>query len=58
MVGTPENDAFASACHGAGRVWSRHRRRRAHQNRRPADSPRCRRSMRRPRERGRGERGR
>ncbi|MEU5030222.1 RtcB family protein [Streptomyces milbemycinicus] len=24
MVGTPENDAFASACHGAGRVWSRH----------------------------------
>ncbi|MBL1098428.1 RtcB family protein [Streptomyces sp. 205] len=24
MVGTPENDAFLSACHGAGRVWSRH----------------------------------
>lgn len=24
MVGTPGNDAFASACHGAGRVWSRH----------------------------------
>ncbi|TVL88616.1 RtcB family protein [Streptomyces sp. SAJ15] len=24
MVGTPENDAFRSACHGAGRVWSRH----------------------------------
>lgn len=24
MVGTPDNDAFASACHGAGRVWSRH----------------------------------
>ncbi|MER6045950.1 RtcB family protein [Streptomyces sp. NPDC001793] len=25
MVGTPGNDAFLSACHGAGRVWSRHR---------------------------------
>ncbi|MFJ5678075.1 RtcB family protein [Streptomyces sp. NPDC093097] len=25
MVGTPGNDAFFSACHGAGRVWSRHR---------------------------------
>ncbi|MFE7300104.1 RtcB family protein [Streptomyces sp. NPDC057579] len=25
MVGTPANDAFFSACHGAGRVWSRHR---------------------------------
>ncbi|MEK2478638.1 RtcB family protein [Streptomyces noursei] len=25
MVGTPDNDAFFSACHGAGRVWSRHR---------------------------------
>ncbi|MBA2946524.1 RtcB family protein [Streptomyces himalayensis] len=24
MVGTPGNDAFLSACHGAGRVWSRH----------------------------------
>ncbi|MEV0693082.1 RtcB family protein [Streptomyces sp. NPDC050388] len=24
MVGTPQNDAFLSACHGAGRVWSRH----------------------------------
>jgi tRNA-splicing ligase RtcB len=24
MVGTPENDAFFSAYHGAGRVWSRH----------------------------------
>ncbi|QKV97025.1 RtcB family protein [Streptomyces sp. NA02950] len=24
MVGTRENDAFLSACHGAGRVWSRH----------------------------------
>ncbi|MFB7631098.1 RtcB family protein [Streptomyces sp. NPDC056149] len=25
MVGTPDNGAFFSACHGAGRVWSRHR---------------------------------
>ncbi|GGU91489.1 RNA-splicing ligase RtcB [Streptomyces albospinus] len=25
MVGTSGNDAFFSACHGAGRVWSRHR---------------------------------
>ncbi|WP_326846099.1 RtcB family protein [Streptomyces kaniharaensis] len=24
MVGLPGNDAFHSACHGAGRVWSRH----------------------------------
>ncbi|MGK4578916.1 RtcB family protein [Kitasatospora sp. HPMI-4] len=24
MVGLPGNDAFNSACHGAGRVWSRH----------------------------------
>ncbi|MER5184451.1 RtcB family protein [Streptomyces sp. NPDC002896] len=24
MVGTTGNDAFRSACHGAGRVWSRH----------------------------------
>jgi tRNA-splicing ligase RtcB len=24
MVGMPGNDAFHSACHGAGRVWSRH----------------------------------
>lgn len=24
MVGTPGNEAFRSACHGAGRVWSRH----------------------------------
>ncbi|GAA4933135.1 RtcB family protein [Streptomyces coeruleoprunus] len=24
MTGTAGNDAFASACHGAGRVWSRH----------------------------------
>jgi tRNA-splicing ligase RtcB len=24
MVGMPGNDAFLSACHGAGRVWSRH----------------------------------
>ncbi|MEU6219561.1 RtcB family protein [Streptomyces sp. NPDC047022] len=24
LVGTPGNDAFASAAHGAGRVWSRH----------------------------------
>ncbi|MGW2250634.1 RtcB family protein [Kitasatospora sp. NPDC001660] len=24
MVGLPGNDAFRSACHGAGRVWSRH----------------------------------
>ncbi|WP_335936237.1 RtcB family protein [Streptomyces sp. PTD5-9] len=24
MVGLPDNDAFHSACHGAGRVWSRH----------------------------------
>lgn len=24
MVGLPGNDAFYSACHGAGRVWSRH----------------------------------
>ncbi|WP_079064248.1 RtcB family protein [Streptomyces sp. NRRL F-4489] len=25
MVGLPGNDAFFSTCHGAGRVWSRHR---------------------------------
>ncbi|WP_431045983.1 RtcB family protein [Streptomyces sp. P1-3] len=25
MVGMPGNDAFFSACHGAGRVWSRHK---------------------------------
>ncbi len=24
MVGLPGNEAFGSACHGAGRVWSRH----------------------------------
>ncbi|SCK43684.1 RtcB family protein [Streptomyces sp. WMMB 322] len=24
MVGMPGNEAFGSACHGAGRVWSRH----------------------------------
>jgi tRNA-splicing ligase RtcB len=24
MVGSPANEAFSSACHGAGRVWSRH----------------------------------
>ncbi|MEU1592891.1 RtcB family protein [Streptomyces sp. NPDC005708] len=24
LVGAPDNDAFASAAHGAGRVWSRH----------------------------------